>query len=426
MSRTQSLKYNKFEIYSNEDSSKFGNISGGTPKVLYRESVLEPSIEISVDVLETGGAFPDGKTILEGLPLYTTERVQFEIELDENKVSFKNQDDLRVASIENIMESFSNVSYNLKVVSKEAFDNTLCDTRVKRKLEGKISTIVADIIQKDLGSDKPVYVDPTHNSYYDFGGDMSPFSKILELQTYAIPDGMSGKSAGYLFWQTSEGFHFRSLDKLFDKKGKYIKKFIENKKPGPPPIGYDGKILQSSRIRSINGLDQFETGSYGTILEVFDSVIKKYVRKEPSTPPPEGNGNIAGKKLPTFHPDLHGKATDKIQVRKNNGGSFSYEDKPERQVEKFTEEDIVVEEVIYQAKQNFRQKFTTVAEITIPADLSLHAGDLIECDFPGMTLDKTLEKSSRDSGIYMIADLCHYGDRSQSYTGLRLVRDSFG
>ena len=57
MSRTQSLKYNKFEIYSNEDSSKFGNISGGTPKVLYRESVLEPSIEISVDVLETGGAF---------------------------------------------------------------------------------------------------------------------------------------------------------------------------------------------------------------------------------------------------------------------------------------------------------------------------------------------------------------------------------
>ena len=97
----------------------------GYSKVLYRESVLEPSIEISVDVLETGGAFPDGKTILEGLPLYTTERVQFEIELDENKVSFKNQDDLRVASIENIMESFSNVSYNLKVVSK-AFDNTLC------------------------------------------------------------------------------------------------------------------------------------------------------------------------------------------------------------------------------------------------------------------------------------------------------------
>ena len=94
MSRTQSLKYNKFEIYSNEDSSKFGNISGGTPKVLYRESVLEPSIEISVDVLETGGAFPDGKTILEGLPLHTTERVQFEIELDENKISFRNQDDL--------------------------------------------------------------------------------------------------------------------------------------------------------------------------------------------------------------------------------------------------------------------------------------------------------------------------------------------
>ena len=110
---------------------------------------------------------------MEGLPLQTTERVQFEIELDENKISFRNQNDLRIASIENIMESFSNVSYNLKVVSKEAFDNTLCDTRVARKLEGKISTIVSDIIQKDLGSDKPVFVDPTHNSYYDFGGDIT-------------------------------------------------------------------------------------------------------------------------------------------------------------------------------------------------------------------------------------------------------------
>ena len=117
----------------------------------------------------------------------------------------------------------------MKVVSKEAFDNTLCDTRVARKLEGKISTIVSDIIQKDLGSDKPVFVDPTHNSYYDFGGDTSPFGKILELQTYAIPDGMSGKSAGYLFWQTSEGFHFKSLDKLFDKKENTLKNLLRIK-----------------------------------------------------------------------------------------------------------------------------------------------------------------------------------------------------
>ena len=66
------------------------------------------------------------------------------------------------------------------------------------------------------------------------------------------------------------------------------------------------------------------------------------------------------------------------------------------------------------------------AEIVIPADFSLHAGDLVHCDFPEISTKKTLQESQKDSGIYMIADLCHYGDKSQSYTGLHLVRDSFG
>ena len=51
-------------------------------------------------------------------------------------------------------------------------------------------------------------------------------------------------------------------------------------------------------------------------------------------------------------------------------------------------------------------------EIVIEADLSLHAGDLIFCDFPELSTKKTLRESrDRSSGIYMIADLCHYGDK---------------
>ena len=32
-------------------------------------------------------------------------------------------------------------------------------------------------------------------------------------------------SAGFLFWETSKGFNFRSLDRMFDTTGKVIKKF---------------------------------------------------------------------------------------------------------------------------------------------------------------------------------------------------------
>ena len=71
---------------------------------------------------------------------------------------------------------------------------------------------------------------------------------ILDLQPLAIPDSVQtddGKSAkgnlaGYLFWQTTEGFCFKSLDKIFkitgtfpnyiDDRGRRIKKVIETKR----------------------------------------------------------------------------------------------------------------------------------------------------------------------------------------------------
>ena len=52
---------------------------------------------------------------------------------------------------------------------------------------------------------------------------------------------------------------------------------------------------------------------------------------------------------------------------------------------------------------------------------------MIYCEFEEMTTKKTQTGSKdRDSGIYMIADLCHYGDGTKAFTGLNIVRDAFG
>ena len=66
-------------------------------------------------------------------------------------------------------------------------------------------------------------------------------------------------------------------------------------------------------------------------------------------------------------------------------------------------------------------------EVIIEADLSLHAGDLVYCEFEEMSTKVTSYGSRvRESGIYMIADLCHYGNPTQAFTGLNLVRDGYG
>jgi hypothetical protein len=445
MGSKESLQFNKFEVFSNKNNKSVDIRS--IPRIEYRESVLSPFVIITAQIVETGNTMSaddgSGSTVsaLEGLNLQGTEKVLFEIEdANGNKIKLTDANDLRIATVSRVAQSFKNISYQLNIVSKEAYDNTLLDTRVRTKFDGKISDCVRRILTQFLKTQKDLEVDETTNTYEKWGVDDYPFDKILHLQQIAIPNikDALGKTSGYLFWETSDGYKFKSLDNLFkiggkfpnytDNRGKKIKNYIENKKVDylSVPQGFDDKILYSKIDRTIDALGQFESGAYGTVLEFFDEVNKTYTKKEPFTPPPDGNGEIAGKELPQFSQEYRGKATVRVVAQRDVGQTFNSGDSPEKQVEKNTLEGISVEDVLQQSQQNFRQKFNMSAEIIIPADFSLHAGDLIYCEFPELSTKSTLTKTPKDSGIYMISDLCHYGDKSQTYTGLRLVRDSFG
>ena len=181
------------------------------------------------------------------------------------KVSFTKTAGLRLASVTSAKQSFQAQTYTLTAVSKEAFDNTMFLNRCRMQYSGKISKLVSTIFKNDLKSKNEIDIDPTINEYHEWGNERYPFQMILDLQKLAIPaslqtsDGKSalGKTAGYLFWQTSTGFHFKSLDKLFDIGDKKTKVFVENKKAAsdelplvsPPgggsPVAADGKILYS-------------------------------------------------------------------------------------------------------------------------------------------------------------------------------------
>lgn len=445
MGSKESLQFNKFEVFSNKNNKSVDIRS--IPRIEYRESVLSPFIIITAQIVETGNtiAADDGSgatvSALEGLNLQGTEKVLFEIEdANGNKIKLTDDNDLRVATVSRVVQSFKNISYQLNIVSKEAYDNTLLDTRVRTKFDGKISDCVRRILTEFLKTQKDLEVDETINTYEKWGVDDYPFDKVLHLQQISIPNikDALGKTSGYLFWETSEGYKFKSLDNLFkvsggfpnytDNRGKKIKNYIENKKVDylSVPQGFDDKISYSKIDRTIDALGQFESGAYGTVLEFFDEVNKTYTKKDPFVPPSDGNGEIAGKELPQFSKEYKGKATSRVVANKDIGQTFSSGDSIEKQVEKNTLEGIPIESVLQQSQQNFRQKFNMSAEIIIPADFSLHAGDLVYCEFPELSTKSTLTKTPKDSGIYMISDLCHYGDKAQTYTGLRLVRDSFG
>ena len=79
-----------------------------------------------------------------------------------------------------------------------------------------------------------------------------------------------------------------------------------------------------------------------------------------------------------------------------------------------------------QSVMRYNQLFTIKINITIAADFTLKAGDLVHCDFPEVSTSKSSGLNKESSGIYMISSLCHRLTSDQSSTNLTLVRDSFG
>ena len=461
MSVKESLKFNYFQIKSNITDETI-DLRAGTPIIEYRESIFSPYVEVTGYLADTGNTVPDKDDSREAVGLLDgefgegTEEMLFEIEdAQGKKVSFTKSSGLRLATVTSAKQSFQAQTYTITAVGKEAFDNTIFTNRCRMQYSGKISTIVNTVFKKDLKSSNEIDIDPTINEYHEWGNERYPFQMILDLQKLAIPDSLQtsdgksalGKTAGYLFWQTSKGFHFKSLDKLFDTTDKQIKVFVENKKASSDelplvssmsgnggPVPADGKILYSFNTRNVDALAEFESAGRGTVLEVYNPMLEPenqytfnelYVKTD-GDGKSKGNGVTAGRNLPVFNKEYDG-ALFGVERTRAAFSPVKGQQTVEKQVEETGQLNFDVQTTFQQSHQSYRQKMNVFTEVIIDADLSLHAGDLIYCEFEEMTTKKTQTGSKhRDSGIYMIADLCHYGDGTMAFTGLNLVRDGYG
>ena len=426
MQGNKPILYKKLEVFSNENDDSV-DIRGGVPVLEYRESVLSPYITIDLSIIDAGTAVKakDGSRgtigLLESIKLQADEKFKMILE-DQygNKIDLSKDTDLKVGKTSFATTNNRQSTVIIRVVSKEAYDNTHLEKRMVDSYLGKGDVIIREAL-KSLKTEKDLFADTTKNDIQFNGGKRCPFEMCLEVQKVSIPVGL--KSAGFLFWETSKGYNFRSLDKMFDQTGKTIKKFVETGFASQKVLpGYNGKILKSSFLRINDTLKQFEEGGYNTELDLFNPLNETLVNQNLKGYDYEKYSTLAGNNTPKISKDNEGKATNSIHATKDvgqkiiPGGGLADIDA--------TSFDIV--STSRQSHQNYRQKFSISLNIVIDADLSLSAGDLVFCKFPETSQKPTVTGSTKDSGIYMIADLCHYSTPTQAFTGLNLVRDSYG
>jgi len=426
----------KAELFSAQDTSRSVDIRAGIIGISYYEDILSPTITAKVHVVNASGAikpFDDAGTysqsIYNGLPLRGGEKL--ELKISGNSVSnpgldfsLKAEDSLYVSSISDVMSETKREVFTLNLVSKEALMNET--NRVKLRYTGNIRDSVNTILTNVLKTDKFNFsnFDEVKNSYDFIGNNKKPFWVITWLASKCIST-IANESAGFVFFQTKDGFRFKSLDKLIKKKPKatyYYSEVSLAYDNEERKINNDRKILTYSVDRNQNLIEKLRMGAYSSERYYFNPLTFESVK--------------IGYDENLYKETVKHLGSPELDLPVIEGLEKPLGQSPSRVISAVLDvgakdaasEDVNNDQANYQSQKLMRYNtlFIQTLSITVSSNTNLRAGDVIECMFPRISDSKAVEFDTETSGLYMIKELCHYFDTKGSYTSMKLVRDTFG
>ena len=445
----------KFKISSNFGDGAI-DMSGGVVDFYYYESVLSNHVTTTLTMMETGfetdskGKPKASKGLIDSLPIRGGERVDFTIE-DNYGNELKVDEGLYVNRLRDVDAGTSQDIYFIDLASREYFANE--QTRVTKRYEGSISQNVEKILKDVLLVESEVDADETAEPYNFIGNDKKPFYICTWLASKSIPqmesekgENATGGAAGYLFFQTREGFHFKSIDKIF--AGEPVKKYIFNNSPELPP-GFDAKILLTDIESDIDLNEKLTLGTYHNRSIFFDFYALNYTVKDYKLSDSSGVGdNIAssslnnGSKATSSKITPAGKKIDDLIAKEftqspsrlmthildvgTQPTGSTVEDQLEHWKENRAEPNFKAMDTMQTSIMRYNQLFTIKTNIIIPGDFSIKAGDVVFCDFPELSGSDKKDTNPESGGLYMVAHVCHKVTSGSTTTSLALVRDSYG
>ena len=375
--------------------------------------------------------------------------------------------DLSVSAIDARVISGRQQVYKLNLMSYEGMVNE--GVRIAGILRGSNDKVIKDVLQNVIKTEKDIMVEeakfeqkwlPSLKRPFDFIYQLAPITisgnakeptsgtsqeratgngeGVSSLKTENLPK-MSG-SAGYCFFETHDGYVFKSLDQLAsdssDSFGGEETKYTYN-------YGYvntEGKagtehlnILDYTFSNELNMLKQLREGMYSTVCIFFD-VNKCYyeenIYKIKDTW--EQMSHMGSQdKLPKEQQVLSEHST-RVMAQMINSEMF-HEDPSTNGADNAAYKDYNRYSV---AQSNARYRLASNQElnITVPPNLTIRAGDKLELLFPNMTSDedrKTNPYDEEHSGNYLIKNIGYNfimrgAQPRTGTTNITLIRDCFG
>ena len=251
-----------YEVLTISKDGKEVALQGKTINFNYYESLYSPVITANMMFVDAGGNTPDKKenltSVKDGLPITALEDVKVKIQTKFGTLDFT-KDAFKVTSSPIMDQESNRQTVLLNLVNDKEIKNS--EIPIFDRFVGKISDTVIKILQQKLQiSQDKIDVESTKNSYGITGKGRGALNIILDLCRRSVP--VKG-DAGYFFYQTQDGFNFKSIDSLLSQepKQKYVysgalRENLENS-------DNDFKILMSPRLKKDQDITKaLKNGTY--------------------------------------------------------------------------------------------------------------------------------------------------------------------
>lgn len=446
MSKAQSKSIIQELFIESNDQKRTVDITTGAISIDYYEDIFSPTITAKIKVINTNNSIapPDREgnsdgakmSIYNGLPLRGGERVALKIakNTESNKdldFSKRPQDYFYISSITDVISESLKESFTLHLVSREALTNETARVSRKYPTSSTINASVESILKDILKTNKIGTIDKTKNKYGFIGNLRKPFTVLVWLASKSVPETSQGNStAGYVFYQTQDGFQFRSIDGLISQepKAEYTySEALESYDTDQNQLNNDFKILNYNTEKNQNLIEKLRLGTYSSFRLFFNPLTFNFTNDQASAfRISEYNGkakNLGKKKveLPKVSDGINsdlGNTPTRIITQVLDLGTLD----PEVSTEENSDP------LMYQSQALTRYNLllTQSLNMIVPLNTNLKSGDIISCKFPKISQSDESEFDPEQSGLYMIKELCHHFDTEASYTSMKLVRDTYG
>lgn len=409
----------------------------GCAGIDYYEDLFSPSISVKLDIANSGGVIGDGSgaevSLYEGLKITGGEKCELRI-LGNSQTNVDldfTTTPLYVRNIKNIIRETNREFFSLSLVPESTVKDQVTFLQKAFSASGAISDHVRTILNDSFPGTRINQIDATSNQVGFIGNQMKPYMALINLASKAV--SQDSNSAGFFFYQTGEGFNFRSIDGLISQPVKAIyiySQVVENSQtyfPTPDLPSLDFKISDFQVLQNNDVVNKLRGGTYASSKRFFNPINFTVSNDQDKYDANQYIGNM--KNLGNRF------KTDELKLS-NDSINFAFD--PSNIINETRDFGTVsqtvtkeptqnVDEFVTQRKMRYNTLFNQVIYIQVPLNTNLHAGDLIECRFPKISNERRDDiDTGHISGIYMIKELNHHFDYKASYTSMVVLRDTYG